>query len=311
MTRNLLSLVKSAIALADSLNFSRAARIRHISQPTLTKHISGLEDWVGVPLFERDRQTVAINDAGRAFIEEARLSVLHFDRAVHAARAVTQNSELVLNIGRSPYTDPFLISTLLSIRLPLFPSLKVELSSQFSCDLVQDVLTGSMDLAIATEPPISPMLSATKIAEAPFYITMCRDDEVAASEQLTMPALHGKEWVLFERRVHPRLYDAIMRVADEKHVIPSQVHHVMTAEEAFAFISHGRCLAFLTKSGALRIARGTLTLRPLAEESLSLKTYVAARVDNKSKLTSEFMRAFVKKVTQFNSLKQLGLPISN
>jgi DNA-binding transcriptional LysR family regulator len=272
MTRNLLSLLKSAIALAETLNFSRAARMRHISQPTLTKHISTLEEWIGVPLFERDRQVVTIKDAGRAFIEEARLSVLHFDRAVQAARAVTQNSEAVLNIGRSPYTDPFLISTLRSIRLPLYPSLKVELSSQFSCDLVHDVLSGSMDLAITTEPPMSPMLSATKIAQAPFYITMSKDDETAVNEQVSMAALDGKEWVLFERRVHPALYDAIMRVAHEKRVTPSQIHHVMTAEEAFPFIAHGRCLAFLTKSGALRIARESMTVRPLMEESLLLKT---------------------------------------
>ena len=309
MTRNLLSLVKSAIALAESLNFSRAARTRHISQPTLTKHISALEDWVGVPLFERDRQAVAITDAGRAFIEEARLSVLYFDRAVQAARAITQNREAVLNIGRSPYTDPFLISTLLSIRLPLFPSLKVELSSQFSCDLVQDVLAGLMDLAIATEPPMSPMLSATKIAEAPFYIAMCKDDEKAVHEQLSMDALGGKEWVLFERRVHPTLYDSIMRVAQEKRVTPAQIHHVMTAEEAFSFIAQDRCLAFLTKSGALRIARGALTIRPLMEEALLLKTYIAARADNKSKLASEFMRTFVRKLSHFNTVKQLPLPV--
>jgi DNA-binding transcriptional LysR family regulator len=309
MTRNLLSLVKSAIALAESLNFSRAARMRHISQPTLTKHISALEDWVGVALFERDRQVVAIKDAGRAFIEEARLSVLHFDRAVQAARVVTQNSETVLNVGRSPYTDPFLISTLLSIRLPLFPLLKVELSSQFSCDLVHDVLAGTMDLAIATEPPLSPMLSATKISQSPFYITMCRDDEAAAHEQLSMAALNGREWVLFERRVHPALYDEIIRVAQERRVTPAQIHHVMTAEEAFPFIARGRCLAFLTKSGALRIARETMTVRPLMEESLLLKTYIAARADNKSKIASEFMRTFVKKLSQFNTVKQLPLPI--
>jgi len=309
MTRNLLSLLKSAIALAETLNFSRAARMRHISQPTLTKHISTLEDWVGVPLFERDRQVVTIKDAGRAFIEEARLSVLHFDRAVQAARATTHNSEAMLNIGRSPYTDPFLISTLLSIRLPLFPSLKVELSSQFSCDLVHDVLSGSMDLAITTEPPMSPMLSATKIAEAPFYITMCKDDETAAHEQLSMAALNRKEWVLFERRVHPALYDAIMRLAHEKRVTPSQIHHVMTAEEAFPLIAHGRCLAFLTKLGALRIARGAMTVRPLMEEALLLKTYIAARADNRSKLASEFLRTFVRKLSHFNTIKQLPLPI--
>ena len=310
MTRNLLSLVKSAIALAETLNFSRAARARHISQPTLTKHISALEDWVGVPLFERDRQVVAIKDAGRAFIEEARLSVLHFDRAVQAARAVTQNSETVLNIGRSPDTDPFLISTLLSVRLPLFPLLKVELSSQFSCDLVHDVLAGSVDLAIATEPPMSPILSATKIAQTPFFITMCKDDEAAVHQQLSMAALNGREWVVFERRVHPALYDAIIRVAQERRVTPAQIHHVMTAEEAFPFIARGRCLAFLTKSGALRIARDAMTVRPLVEESLLLRTYIAARSDNKSKIVSEFMRTFVKKLSQYNTVKQLQLPMS-
>jgi DNA-binding transcriptional LysR family regulator len=310
MTRNLLSLVKSAIALAETLNFSRAARMRHISQPTLTKHSFALEDWVGVPLFERDRQAVVINDAGRAFIEEARLSVLYFDRAVQSARAVAQNSEKVLNIGRSPDTDPFLISTLLSIRLPLFPLLKVELSSQFSCDLVHDVLAGSVDLAIAMEPPMSPMLSATKIAQTPFYITMCKEDETAVHQQLSMAALNGREWVLFERRVHPVLYDAIIRVAQEKRVAPAQIHHVMTAEEAFPFIARGRCLAFLTKSGALRIARETITVRPLMEESLSLRTYIAARTDNKSKIVSEFMRSFVKKLSHYNTVKQLQLPMS-
>jgi DNA-binding transcriptional LysR family regulator len=310
MTRNLLSLVKSAIALAESLNFSRAARMRHISQPTLTKHIFALEDWVGVPLFERDRQAVVINDAGRAFIEEARLSVLYFDRAVQSARAVAQNSETILNIGRSPDTDPFLISTLLSIRLPLFPLLKVELSSQFSCDLVHDVLAGTMDLAIATEPPLSPMLSTTKIAQTPFYITMCKDDETAVYPQLSMAALNGREWVLFERRVHPALYDSIIRVAQERRVTPAQIHHVMTAEEAFPFIARGRCLAFLTKSGALRVARETMTVRPLMEESLLLRTYIAARADNKSKIASEFLRTFVKKLSHYNTVKQLQLPIS-
>jgi hypothetical protein len=43
----------------------------------------------------------------------------------------------------------------------------------------------------------------------------------------------------FERHVHPALYDAILRVAHEKHVAPSHIHHVMTAEEAFPFIAHG------------------------------------------------------------------------
>jgi DNA-binding transcriptional LysR family regulator len=46
MKRNLINLMKSAIALADTLNFSRAAKVLHVSQPTLTKNVAALEDWV-------------------------------------------------------------------------------------------------------------------------------------------------------------------------------------------------------------------------------------------------------------------------
>ena len=104
MTRNLLSLLKSAIALAETLNLSRAAMMRHISQPTLTNHISTLEDLVGMSLFERDRQNVAILDSGRAFIEEARLSVLHFERAIrlHERSHRTQKRYSISDDHRRP-----------------------------------------------------------------------------------------------------------------------------------------------------------------------------------------------------------------
>ena len=134
----------------------------------------------------------------------------------------------------------------MSVRLPLFPKLRVELSSQFSCDLVHDVVAGLLDLSVATEPPLSPFLSATKIAETPFYIVMSKDHESAAHETVSLSALDGKEWVLFERRVHPLVYDAIMRVAQSKGVTPVQVHHVMMPEEAFPLLAQGRSVAFLT-----------------------------------------------------------------
>jgi DNA-binding transcriptional LysR family regulator len=198
----------------------------------------------------------------------------------------------------------------MSIRLPLFPKLRVELSSQFSCDLVHDVVAGLLDFAIATEPPLSPFLAATKVSEAPFYIVMSKDNQSAAHETVSLSALDAQEWVLFERRVHPPVYDAIMRVAQSRGVTPAQVHHVMTPEEAFPLVTQGRSVAFLTKSGALRIARDRTTLRPLAEEDLTLNTYIAARTDNKSKIAGEFMRMFVRKISQIAPPGQLPLPMN-
>ena len=138
------------------------------------------------------------------------MSVFHSERAVQAARAALNNAEVILRVGKSPYGDPFLTSTLLSVRLPLFPQLKVELTSGFSCDLVHDVLSGRVDLALVTEPPESPMISMTKVDEAPLYIALSEENELAKLSQLSLSDLSHENWIIFRRSVHPPLYDRIL-----------------------------------------------------------------------------------------------------
>src|ERR1700722_7526254 len=124
MARNELKYMEAATAVAEELSFSRAARRLHLSQPAVTKQFAELEETLGVTLFFRDHHVVSLTDAGRAYIEEARIAVLHAERAVHAARAAAHDAEMILNIGRSPYADPYFTSTLLATRLPLYPRLK-------------------------------------------------------------------------------------------------------------------------------------------------------------------------------------------
>jgi len=310
MARNETKFMESAIALSEELHFTRAASKVHISQPMLTKNIQDLEQRLGGPLFDRDRKTVELNDAGRAYVEQARLAILYGERAFQAARAIMQNADVVLNIGKSPYTDPFLTSTLLSIHLPLFPRLRIELTSQFSCDLAHELLAGSLDLAIATEPPESPLLTTVKVAESPFYMAMSKQDELAGGPFVTLDAMDNRGWILFERRLHPPIYDSIIQLAEERRIVPKKIQHITAPEEAFQSVADGSCIAFLVKAGALLMARNGITVRPLAEEALLLKTYLAARADNKSKVASELVRAFVRKVSKLTNGRQLSLPIS-
>ena len=105
-------LLQAAIALAEYLNFSRAAERLHLTQPALSKQIVELEAQLGLRLFERSHQNVDLTDAGRAFVEEAREAVLHAERAVISAKAVFNGADEILNVGKSAYTDPYLVSTI-------------------------------------------------------------------------------------------------------------------------------------------------------------------------------------------------------
>jgi DNA-binding transcriptional LysR family regulator len=310
MARNETKFMESAIALSEELNFTRAAKKIHVSQPTITKNITGLEKRLGFLLFERNNKNVKVTDACRAYVEQARLALLYGERAFQAARAAMQDVDVVLNIGRSPYTDPFLISTLLSVELPLFPRMRINLSSQFSCELVHEVLAGGLDLALVTEPPESPLLTTVKVAESSFFIAMSERDNLAKLSSITLDAMTDRCWILFERRLHPPVYDAIMQLAGERKVTPTKIEHITTPEEAFPFVANGSCVAFLVKAGALRIARNGVTVRPLVEDTLVLKTYLASRADNESRVASELVRGFMRKVSHLNKVKQLSLPIS-
>jgi DNA-binding transcriptional LysR family regulator len=309
MARNELKYMEAAIAVAEELSFSRAAKRLHLSQPAVTKHIAELEESLGVVLFVRDHHLVSLTDAGRAYVKEARLAVLHAERAVQAARAAGQDAEMMLNVGRTPYADPFFTSTILATRLPLFPRLRLNLSSGFSCDLVHEVLTGELDLALVIEPPDSGLLTGLKIDESPFYVVMSEDDELANYPSLNLAQLAGKRWVLFQRQNHPPLYDLIQKLANELRIIPSGIQHFMLPEEAIPLLNEPGGLVIVGKSGALRIARAGLTMRPLDEARLMMNTLLISRADNESQVISELVRSFMRRMNHLKVEDQMSLPI--
>jgi DNA-binding transcriptional LysR family regulator len=220
-----------------------------------------------------------------------------------------QGMDETFHVGRTPYADPFLVSTLLSVQLPLFPRLKINLVSKFSMNLIDDLLAGVLDLAIANEPPESPLLTCVQVAELPFYITMSKKDELARYPSVSLDQMGGRNWILPERRTHPPVYDAVIHAATQRGIRPLSIQQVTAPEEAFPFVADGSAVAFVVKAGALLVARSGVTVRPLNESSLKLKTCLVCRADDDSKIASEFVRAYMRKGPD-KKHKQLSLPIS-
>ena len=73
------------LALAETLNFSRAAEARHVTQPAFSRRIRALENWVGAALFARTTHGVALTAAGEHFHGQAEI----LTRALHQLRRDT------------------------------------------------------------------------------------------------------------------------------------------------------------------------------------------------------------------------------
>ena len=291
-----LRLLEAAIAVAQDLNFSRAAERLHIDQSTVTKRISSLETQLGFKLFERTHQSVELTEPGRRFVEEAREAVSHMERAVSSASAAFRGAEDTLNIGTTAATDPFLVSTLMSVRVPLYPRLKLRFSSDYPGELVHDLIAGTLDLAVVTDVPENPKLSCLELAKHPYYAAMLYDDPLAARKEVCLKDLNNRSWTLLSQRVSPYSYDMIQIAASDAGVKASEVHHVTTAEQAMSMIFLHDSVALLDRIGAWRIAQNGITMRPLAESNLQFCTGLAVSSNNDSRIVKEFVRAAGRKL---------------
>src|SRR6059036_2493105 len=87
------------VAVAELLNFTKAASRLRVAQPALSRQIRDLEEELGVTLLERSSRSVRLTDAGTAFTGEARAVLQRMEEAVQTARAFATGERGELHLG--------------------------------------------------------------------------------------------------------------------------------------------------------------------------------------------------------------------
>ncbi len=90
------------VAVAEEENVTRAAARLHVSQPPLSRQIRDLEEELGMVLFERKPQSLALTPAGRLFLPEARAVLERAEQAVAMAAALSGKGRTQIHIGYAP-----------------------------------------------------------------------------------------------------------------------------------------------------------------------------------------------------------------
>lgn len=144
--------LRYAVAVARTGNFSRAAELCHVAQPSLSQQIQKLEAELGEPLFERLRRQARLTHAGEAFLERA---VRILDEVEAAERDIREAHDLERGkvvIGVLPTIAPYLLPRVLKEFGKAFPGVEVEVQEETTARLLKLVAAADVDLAIASLP---------------------------------------------------------------------------------------------------------------------------------------------------------------
>ena len=199
-------------AVAEELNFSRAAERLHMAQPPLSAAIRQLEGELGVELFTRTSREVKLTDAGRAFLDGARRTLAEADRAVEDARRAAAGDTGRLRIG---YSWSMSFDTLPALgRAFRTGHAGVDLLAQhmWNAQMAPALANGSIDVAISLCPEIVSGLELTPIRRERLIVLLPHGHSLAGEQAIPLSSLADEEFVLFPREIGPRLHDAFMAI---------------------------------------------------------------------------------------------------
>jgi len=183
------------VAVAEEGSLTDAAERRlHTSQPSLSRQIRDLEYEVGAELLTRGARGVELTAAGRAFLDHARLALAQADAAGEAARRAAQPARTTFAIGfQTGYEVTWLAKAMHLLRDGLH-HVEVKLTSNYSPDLADALVRGSLDVAfLRVEPHFD--LEYRVVTREPLVVLMPSDHRLAARKSIRPQELVGEVFI--------------------------------------------------------------------------------------------------------------------
>jgi DNA-binding transcriptional LysR family regulator len=165
--------------VADNLNFRQAAEALYLTQPAVTLQIKALEEELGVPLFDRTENRVALTEAGRILLKHAKKVEALTAAARHELARLVGEEEGDLSAGASTTISQYLLPRLIGEFQILNPKIRLSLLGANTEKIVSGVLDGTLAIGLIEGPSLH-----RDLGEEPFVA-----DEIV----VIVPSKH--EWV--------------------------------------------------------------------------------------------------------------------
>ena len=138
------------LMVREAGSFTRAAERLYVSQPAVTNAIRGLEEELGIQLFDRSQKVAALTAEGRIFASHVEKIMHGISSTVEEIHALKNLSAGVLNLGLTPLGGIDRCAKLLSAYRKACPDIQITLLEDDAARLQQALLEDKLDLAILT-----------------------------------------------------------------------------------------------------------------------------------------------------------------
>ena len=188
--------VRYFLALARTLNFTRAAEQSNVSQPALTRAIQQLEHELGGPLFHRERANTHLSELGRMMLPYLEQILTQTEAAKQHAKSIKKLDNVTLRIGAMCTIGPAMISDLIVKFRVAHPNVDLEVVEEGSTELMDMLTRGDLNLALFGLPePLDVRFHGLPLFQERFVIAIPPDHPLASHNVVRCQDTHEQPYV--------------------------------------------------------------------------------------------------------------------
>lgn len=184
------------VAVAEELNFHRAAERLNMAQPAVSRIVLELEDRLGVKLLERTTRRVRLTESGRYLLEEAQTILGRVEVAENTVRLLASGTKAILRIGYTTITGHSLVPDIAREFRRSHPDVKLELTYLTSPVQRDRILQDEIDLGFIEGHFQSSEIESQPVARHRLMALMPPEHPLAAKTSITVEDLAHEKLVM-------------------------------------------------------------------------------------------------------------------
>jgi DNA-binding transcriptional LysR family regulator len=291
------------VAVAEALNFTRAAQKLRLAQPSLTRQIRNLEEELGVRLLDRSKSQILLTEEGKSFLLDARRVLALSAESVKSVQRISRGESGQLNLGYLFKFNFDLLPSTLETFYETCPEVSVNLFDMSPAEQLRALETRKIDLGfVGLRPPAShkslEALNWQCVAHHEVVVVLPERHPLAKMTKINRKDLKNLFFVALSEETHPGSRDWLCGLCQKVGFTPRILQDVHLEAGIMTFVAEGLGVS-LAREQIKNLPHPGVVFRPLAVAAKA-DYWVAWHRENHGKALARYINVIKKEAPSWD-----------
>lgn len=238
------------ISVAEHLSFTEASKHLFVAQSAVSQQIAELEKKIGVRLFERNKRSVKLTNAGSVLLEEAILLIKKSEETVNKVRQAELGIIGNLQIGFLGYTERSFLPDMVREFRADYPSVQLGLDQYNHGALIDKLSTGDLDIIFTLSFGLENLVGfeSMGILDENISVVMHKDHPYANASDFELSELSQEDFIVLSREESPQGFNQTLMICGKNGFSPHIVSQPKLISTVLLLVDSGMGIAILPSS---------------------------------------------------------------